>query len=377
MLLTAFVAAALGFMLLTALLNAWMLPRLQVSTHRAGNQAARMALSVLIPARNEVDNIGPAIYSLLRQEDVILELLVLDDQSDDGTAATARAAAAGDTRVRVLTGAPLPPGWIGKPWACQQLGDAARFDLLLFTDADVIWEPGALAALVAEASAQRADLLTAWPTQITIGWVERLTVPLMAMTVLGYLPIWFVNQTTLPYTGIAIGQCLLFRRTAYEVIGRHAAVSAEIVDDMALAQAIKRQGLRLHMMDANGLIRCRMYKRQRAAFYGYAKNILAGHGGSTIGLVASAFFHWLVFVMPWLWLTLGWFAKEMFGWPWIPLLFTAVGVAIRSITAASTGQRISDALLLPFSVIMMTGIAAQSLWWQWRYGGPQWKGRVI
>lgn len=386
-LLVCVVAVTLAYMLVTALLNGWMLPRLTVpATGKLtpeGNVNAgqttdpRITISVLIPARNEAHRIGPALRSLMAQTDIDMEVVVLDDQSEDNTAAVVQAIAQGDGRVQLRAGRPLPAGWIGKPWACQQLAQVARGELLLFTDADVVWESGALAALVHEFQTHNVDLLTAWPTQITVTWAERLTVPLMAMTVLGYVPIWLVNATFLPGTGIAVGQCLLFRRTAYWTIGGHEAIRRAIVDDMALAAAIKRRRLRLRMIDAHQLIWCRMYETWRDAFDGYTKNILAGHGDSLLLLAASTFVHWTLFLGPWFWLAMGWIDRAALGWPTVPLLLGLTGVAVRAVTAHSTGQRVGDALLLPISVLAMTGIAVRAVWGRWRYGGPQWKGRKV
>ncbi|MFQ3647257.1 MAG: glycosyltransferase, partial [Anaerolinea sp.] len=151
---------------LLAVVNRWLLRRLIVQ-----QPSARPFVSILIPARNEAAVIGQTVAALTQQTYPHFELLILDDQSSDGTAEIARAA--GDKRTRILTGRPLPSGWAGKNWACWQLAQEARGDLLLFTDADTRWEPEALAALLAHQEMTQADLLTAWPTQITHTWAER------------------------------------------------------------------------------------------------------------------------------------------------------------------------------------------------------------
>ena len=212
---------------------------------------------------------------------------MLDDNSDDGTALAAQAAAAeagGTHHFRLLCGQPLPPGWMGKNWAChqllpklKQLQPLGEADILLFADADVFWQPGAVAAVVAEVQRSRADLLTVWPTQITLSWGERLTVPLMALAVLGYLPLRLAHDFYHPRR-----RCERpvhgFPRQAYTIIGGHASVRGFVVEDVRLAQRIKSLGLKLRMADGNQLIRCRMYEGWQAAVDGYAKNILAGHG---------------------------------------------------------------------------------------------------
>ena len=361
-------------------------PVASVATH--DDYAQLLSVAVLIPARNEASVIATTITSLLQQNYPSLQLLVLDDHSDDGTAAAAECAAGDDPRFRLLTGRPLPPGWMGKNWACHQLAEAAGLanasvdkqvaspDILLFTDADVLWQPDAVRALVAEFQHSDADLLTIWPTQITVTWGERLTVPLMALAVLGYLPLPLAHDFYHPLASAANGQCMTFRRTAYATIGGHAAVRSAVVEDVRLAQHIKTSGLKLRMADGNELLRCRMYDGWQATLDGYAKNILAGHGNHVSLLLLSTLFHWAVFVWPWFWLAAGsyWVLP---AWPLWPTLLVTLGVGIRAVTAAATHQRVGDALLMPVSVVLMTWVAARALWWRWRFGGVVWKGRIL
>ena len=365
------VFAALFIITLTAISNAVLFPRLR--TEPAPTGVPR--LSVLIPARNEAAVIGETVRALLAQSYRDFELIVLDDHSSDGTAEVARRAADGDPRLRVISGADLPSGWGGKNWACQQLSEAACGDWLLFTDADVRWQSGALAALIGMAERTHADLLTVWPTQETRTWPERLVVPLMAFAIFGYLPILPVHHTRIAAFAAANGQCMLFRRAAYQAVGGHAAVRANVVEDVSLARRIKAAGRRLRMADGAGLIGCRMYTGWPAVRDGFAKNILAGHGGSLPFLALSTVFHWLVFIAPPAALILsviGGGAGIAF-----PAALTALGVGVRALTAVSTRQRPLDAVFMPLSVFLMTVIAARSAYWQLRYGGPRWKGRTL
>jgi chlorobactene glucosyltransferase len=272
----------------------------------------------------------------------------------------------------VLRGEPLPAGWKGKNFACHQLAARARGDLLVFTDADVRWEPGALAALVAELGCSRADLLTVWPTQITRTWPERLVVPLMAFAVLAYLPAPAVHHLPWPVFAAANGQCLAFRRAAYETVGGHATARGSIIEDMHFARAIKARGLRLRMADGAGLVQARMYRSWREVRDGFAKNILAGHAGSPLLLLVSTLAHWALFVLPFAWLV---FALVTGGATLAPLLLFLIGLLVRALTAAATRQRILDAIFLPVSVGLMTAVALRAL--QWHFGaGPAWKGRT-
>src|SRR5690606_5425641 len=127
-------------------------------------------VSVLIPARNEAAVIADTVRSVMAQRYPHFELILLDDHSTDGTAAVAQAAAQGDERLRIVSGEPLPAGWLGKNWACHQLAQAAAGDILIFMDADVRWEADALASMIDMMMRAQADLLTIWPTQQTVTW---------------------------------------------------------------------------------------------------------------------------------------------------------------------------------------------------------------
>ncbi len=358
-----FVSVTLGVMVITAVTNFIFFPRL-----KSRQPVGQPKLSILIPARNEAAVIGQTVHSLLAQTYGNFELVLLDDQSEDGTGEVAMQAAAGDVRFRLLAGTPLPPGWLGKNWACHQLAQAASGEWLLFADADVRWLPDALAGLLGIAQREHADLLTVWPTQHTESWAERLVVPLIGFAILSYLPILPVHHTRQPAFAAANGQCLLFRRGAYGKIGGHTAVRQNVIEDVALAKAIKANGLRLRMADGNRLVSCRMYQSWAEVKAGFAKNILAGHGGSVPFLLLSTLFHGLLFVFPWLW-----FAATLAVWP---LALGLAGLALRMATAVFTRQRPLDAILMPVSVLLMSRIAWQSIEWQ-RRGTAVWKGRSL
>jgi len=382
-----FVTAALIGIHAIALLNAIAFPRLRAP---AQPLAWRPRVSVLIPARNEAAVIGATITAWMSQTYTDYEILLLDDHSQDGTAEIARAAALAiahergsvdeEDKLRVIGGQPLSNDWLGKTWACHQLSNAATGEVLVFTDADVHWSTNALAALIMEMDASKADLLTVWSTQETVTWTERLVVPLMALVIMGYLPIPLVHHTSQPHSAAANGQCLAFRRKAYREIGGHLAVKQTLVEDIALARRIKACGLRLRMADGAGIITCRMYRSWREVRAGYAKNIIAGYGG-LIGLLLGTLFHWLVFLVPPLWLLIGWlnpaYPAGLGAWPgWVAAL-TVGGITARAITAAATRQRIGDAVWMPVSALLMTVIAVQAVVWLVIYGGPRWKGRTI
>ena len=362
--------AALSGMVLILLSNLMAFPGLR-DCNAAGIAAS---VSVLIPARNEAAVIGPTVRSILQQSYPCRELLILDDGSEDGTERAVLETSGNDSRLRIFRGDPIPCGWLGKSWACHQLAGEASGEILIFADADVRWHEHALAALLCELERSSADMLAVMPSQKTVSWPERFCVPLMAFAIHAYLPAIAVHRTSFPMLAAANGQCIAVRRTAYDWLGGHASVRDNILDDIGLARRAKRAGLTLRMAEANGLITCRMYRDWRTVREGFAKNILAGFGGIA-GLLAATVFHWVVFLVPWGLLIVGISGTDVPWHPYWALLLVCAGIFVRGLTACRTGQRAGDAPLLPVSVLLMTVIAAQSLWWHWRFGGPLWKGR--
>lgn len=249
-------------------------------------------VSVLVPARNEEHRIGPCLRSLARQDYPNLEIIVLDDQSEDATARIAESlgfSAETGAWKRLRTGLPLPPGWTGKAWACQQLAEVARGEFLLFTDADTVHDRSCVSTAVAHAEHTCADLLALWPFQITRTWSEILVIPLQFVAAGAVLPHWllafaqrypavarFLGPAQLRSLGAASGQFLLFRRERYFAFGGHRAVAGHLVEDVALAREITtRTGSGFKLVSANGtrLVRCRMYNSFPEMWEGFTKNL--------------------------------------------------------------------------------------------------------
>jgi chlorobactene glucosyltransferase len=232
-------------------------------------------VSILLPVRNEEDCIGKCVLSLLAQDYPNYEVIVLDDQSSDDTAIILKRIGIEHPGLKHFTGNPPPQGFIGKNWACAQLVQQAQGDLLLFTDADTVFQPQALRKITKVMVGEKADLLTGYPQQVMDSWGERLLVPFFLWAVLCFTPLWLAYRLRLPGLSAAVGQMLLFRREAYLEVGGHAAIEAVIVEDLALARNIKRAGLRWRMMNLTDLISCHMYLGSQQAFDGFAKNLFA------------------------------------------------------------------------------------------------------
>lgn len=354
--------ALLAGMLGIALLNLLTAPRLE----RAGEPRRTPRVSLLIPARDEEATLRASLTHALAQRYPELEILVLDDRSEDGTAALVEEAAAGDPRVRLLRGAPLPAGWMGKNWACRQLADAAAGEVLVFCDADVSPAPDALRRTVA--LLEEAGAVTAIPRQRFGGWVERAVVPLVVqLPVVALLPLRLVGSTRAPSLSMANGQWLAFRREAYEAAGGHGAVRAEVLEDVALARRVKRAGARLVVALAPRLLEVRMYSGGGEVRQGFRKNLFPLLGGRPATLAAGLALFALAAVYPW--------AGAALGAPWA-LTALAMLLALRIVSAVCCGLGAGSVLLHPVGALLAMGIALESFAAH-RRGGASWKGRPV
>ena len=187
------------------------------------------------------ETLKPACKVWRQLADQPLEIIVLDDHSEDRTAAYVQSfAERSDSVVRLLQGKPLPEGWMGKSHACAQLAAAASGRWLLFMDADVRLGPQALAAAARGASRQGAGLISGFPRQETGTWMEKLVVSMMMFTILCHLPLRLISRSRDPNFAAANGAFILIEQGSYLAIGGHAAVRESLLDDMELIRFAKR-----------------------------------------------------------------------------------------------------------------------------------------
>lgn len=233
-------------------------------------------ISVLIPARDEEDGIAGAVRSVLANEGVELDLVVLDDGSIDRTAEIVREIARFDPRLRLETAPPLPEGFCGKQHACWVLAGHARHPLRVFLDADVRLEADALRRIAAFMDATGADLASGFPRQITGTWLERLLIPMMHYLTLGFLPMGRMRRTKRPSFSAGCGQLMVVRAAAYEATGGHRAIARSLHDGLLLPRLFRRMGFVTELFDAVPVARCRMYSTGVQVWKGLSKNATEG-----------------------------------------------------------------------------------------------------
>lgn len=334
-------------------------------------------VSVVVPARDEVGNIGACVAAVLAQDHPSLELVVLDDGSTDGTDAVLAAMA--EPRLRVIPGGggPLPEGWLGKPWACDRAGRATTGDWLLFIDADVRLAPEAVSRALGYASRNALDALSGFGTleHSTLG--DRVMQPVVAGLLLAGNDLRAVNDPAQPEKALANGQFILIRREVWLALGGHGAVRGDVLDDVGMARALKRAGRVYHLVFMRHLFVCRMYDSLGALWRGWRKNLFAGMHGRWRNVLALAVGHTLFTLAPYVvalaWI-LGW-APQSLG---LPAVFGVAAIqALRWQLDGAFGQ---DRLLGLWS----HGLANVGLLllvldsaWSTARGTATWKGRVL
>lgn len=231
-------------------------------------------VSVIVPARNEETNIDKCVRSLADQlyPEEKYEIIVVDDNSTDNTSRIAKKIAADHQQIMVISAGPLPQGWAGKNHACMQGTKKAEGEWYCFMDADTTADPNLLANALHFSEKKRIDMLSINPFQELLSCTERLFMPGIFLSIAAGMNFNRVNDPSRPDSG-ANGQFMLFRKSAYDAIGGHAAVKQEIMEDMALADRVKKSGFRLYWIFGEKLVRTRMYHTFSHIWEGLSKNM--------------------------------------------------------------------------------------------------------
>lgn len=325
-------------------------------------------VTALVPARNEEATIAQAVASLAEQPE-IAQIIVINDQSTDGTAAILAHLAGRTKGLQMLETRQLPAGWIGKNYALALGAARATGDWLLFTDADAVHLPGSTARALAAAQKSGAALVSYSPEQETRTWWERAMIPFVYARLAQEFSFAKVSDPGSPVAA-ANGQYLLIRRDVYEAVGGHRGVSGEVLEDVALARRVKKAGYALHFARGEGIARVRMYRSFAAMWQGWTKNLYPLLGGSARGVARE-----LLSVMPWIPLTLLFLGTVHRALPVLGLVLLAGRHA--GYAAALRRNRFSLGHILYYlpAVFLYSSALAVSAWCYAR-GIVVWKGRA-
>lgn len=334
-------------------------------------------VSVLIPARNEEENLEKCLESLLVQTYTNYEVIVLDDQSTDHTwEIITHYVKRYPGLIRAVKGKPLPrDGWNGKPFAMQQLSEYANGDYFLFTDADTVHSRESIAWAVTNIESHGVDCLSGYVSQELNTFGEVLIVPATYIMTTIILPLWLIAATRAPGLSFAIGQFVMFKRQAYEAIGGYSSVSEHISDDIFVVRELKKAGFRLIFLDIRKYVRCQMYKGYRASFDGICKNIYDFFKNRPVFLTAALSALVFFVVLPLILLPL----QLISGNPAVKLISVSVMIFLLAwaLTLYDRGLKWWAPFLYPLLFLHLLYMAWRSFGRVATGQGVPWKGRVL
>lgn len=324
-------------------------------------------ISVLIPVRNEENNIDECLQYLTTSEYAIDEILILNDGSTDNTVTIVNKWITkwNDKNIRLIEGARLPEHWIGKNWACQQLGKEAKGDYLLFIDADVRVLRDAIPKAIQTMIKYGLTMLSVFPSQKMVHPSEYIIVPLMNWLLLTFLPLKKVYSSPNPAFVAANGQFLMFECEYYISIGGHTSVKSAIVEDMEFGRKVKSDGFRMMTLLGGSAVICRMYDSFRDGIEGFSKNFFPGFSMPALPFFLMLLYFLLIFLLPVALI----FWDILFIIPLILLAFLRFGVALLSYQPPFI-----MIILHPFQMLIMFYVGLKSVFLTFRKKRI-WKGR--
>jgi len=332
-------------------------------------------VSIMIPARNEEQNIERCLDSLRNQIYKNYEILVLNDNSTDNTLEILNRIAAADSRVQVFNGKPLPDDWYGKPFALYQLTQQARGEIFIFTDADTIHTPTSIAWAVTNMLGLKADLVSGYIGQKFESFGEIITVPLMFFLTGFAIPLFLNRFINIHWFSTAIGQFIAVKRTIFKVIGGCESFKKRTSEDIYMCRYIKKKGYSTRFLNITEHVKCRMYNGYHSAVEGIGKNIFDFLGKNSVLLffLMIVIFFFLFLPFPLLLLCIA------YSSPWT--LHILVVVILHTLTwlFMFLGQRLNwwYGFLWPLFFLNLLYIAAWS-WFRTVSGkGFLWKDRVV
>ena len=330
---------------------------------RSPRNLVDQSAGVLIPLRNEAENIKDLIMTLSQQEGDF-HFYLLDDNSEDLTHELLNQYTKGDSRFTVIKGAPLAQGWIGKTWALQQLFDQSKEEFLVSIDADVRLAPNAIARSVATLKSTSLDFISPYPRQIALSFGERMIQPLLQWSWLSTVPLRFAEKSSQPSMAIANGQFFVVRRMAIEKIGGYKAVKNAVIDDVFLARELIRFGFHGTVINGASIAQCHMYTSWTSIKSGYGKSLNKAFGGA-LGASFVVLFLFFTSILPFV-LSL---SGSFYGWLGYVLI-----VFSRMLSAIKTQGRIVDSFLHPISATLLIYLIIHSFRVR---SSVTWKGRTV
>ena len=329
-------------------------------------------VSVLIPARNEERNIKKCVSSLLKSEYPRLEIIVLDDESKDGTYEIVKGLSVKEARLKIIKGKKLPPGWTGKTWSCHQLAQAARGKWFLFTDADTTHTTHSVSVALGSAQKSQSVFVTCIPGLIAKTWSEKLFMPVIHFAFLALIPFKLINYSKDSRLALGIGPFILINRNFYFSFGGHESIKGKIVDDMALAKNVKEKKGKISVIDGTNIMNVRFYTSFKEVWKGFSKNCYEAIGGMPHYLVGILFACYFLFIYPYLAL---WEALTSNQKILLPLFQVGTLSLIKIILSLRFRTNLIYGLLHPLTIILALSILLNSFRLSFFKKKLEWKER--
>ena len=333
-------------------------------------------ISVLVPARNEQENIETCLFSLLNQDYPKYEVIVYDDNSTDRTYEILINLKQKYPHLIVIKGEEPKPGWTGKNYACYKLSLQAKGERILFTDADTIHSRNSLRIAMHCAVDRNADLLSLMPFQITLTFSEKLVIPLLHYTTFTLLPFYFLEKRGFSKFTIAIGQFMLFKKDIFFETGGYEGVKSAIAEDVWLGRKIKKLRHQLIVAEGLDILKCRMYRNFKGVWEGFSKNIFAGLNYSTPFIFSVIFMYFVFNILPFV-LFVFYSVVEVES---VLVILTALQVSIlystRFILSLRFKTSLFSVILHPVGITVLILIMLNSWIWVKFRGGARWKNRI-
>jgi len=323
------------------------------------------SVAVLLPVRNEAANIVELVASLKAQTGISdLKFYFLDDGSEDETLELLKREVAGDKRFSISSGQQLPEGWLGKPWALEQLRSEAKADYIINIDADVRLVPKAICVTINLLIDQKLDFVSPYPKQIAKSFGERMVQPLLQWSWLSTVPLRIAEKSGRASLAVANGQFFAVRESALTVVSGYSASKRAVLDDMELARTLLRNGFKGCVADGSHIATCHMYNSWAEVKAGYGKSLWSAFGSRLGSFIAIAFL-FLTGILPLLGAIAG-FATGFYALEFV--------IISRIIAARISRGRFLDAFLHPISTLILIYLIIYS--WS-ALGKVQWKGRTL
>lgn len=328
-------------------------------------------VSLLIPMRNEARNVLPLTDSLQRSllgesERSTWEVIAIDDQSSDETGQLLTLAKERIPELKVIDGSTPPTGWLGKPAAQERLFESSVGRYLVFIDADVRLEPGAISAAIEVLETNNWEWISPYPRQVAVTFLERVIQPLLQWSWFASVPLRLAAKFRLPSMAVANGQFFIVKRDALAAIGGFDSVKGEVLEDIELARSLWRGGFAGSVVDGSAIAHCRMYESSQELIDGYSKSLWRAFGsplGATVALALMIATSWVPLIAGILGAAWGWTA------------FFAISLS-RLIAALRTASFWQSFLLHPLSVALLLYMVIRSFRLK-RRGSLTWRDRAI